>query len=165
VLKDYMEYLDKKPGFRKIILEIFLIDSMKAIVLRQYLKWQVIRGIQKGHRSGTVSYRDTDTLKVVPIWKLLSTKYNVYGPVRYPLEDWGNHRFRKGNYQFVLRPASDNQVDVIKVRGAYRKILAGLRTMSVADFKRLCEPEVDHAGAERLLKKLLKLNMLEIVTD
>ena len=101
-------------------------------------------------------------INIIPVWEIISTNYNVFNPVRNPMKDWSNYRFRRGTYKFIIVAVSDNQAEIIKVPLKYRNVLENMQNMKVSEFIKFTRPFLDEQSSIRLLKKLIRLNMVEL---
>lgn len=162
-IQKYLSYL-KNKGLAVFHWEIFQADFTKAAVLIQYQKWQVSETISKGNEKKNKKINDSKILKVIPVWKMFESNYNIYNYIKYPSNSINNKNPRKGNYWYLVLPVSDRETEILQVPRKYARIIKDLKDTTVREFVQSAKPELKEKESMQFLRKIIKLNMVE-VTD
>ena len=159
--KQYLEYLSFR-GLKEYIPDLFQADFTKAYMQVKYNKWQYIRA--SGNQLPKISsvYSMDDRLKIIPVWKIISTRFNIQHFANNHLDILGKPRLKRGNYNYLVLPVSEKYCKLLRVPGKYLHILKSLKDMEIKDFIYNCEPVMVKNRALKMLKRLVKLGMIEI---
>jgi radical SAM superfamily enzyme YgiQ (UPF0313 family) len=161
-IQKYLFFLKNKK-LHVVHWEIFQANFIRASVLIMYNNWQVYRVPGTGGTKRISQKNYQDTIKVLPVWKMFESNYNICNYINFPSIHTNDKIPRKGHYSFVVIPISDRETEIFNIPRKFIRIIKNLKDTSVAEFISNAKPDLEEKDSMYLLRRLIKLNMVEVL--
>ena len=161
-IKKYLVYLEENRDMPDYTWGIFQADVEKAATLVKYKKWQVSRHHSPALTDSADEYKGTSQIRVIPTWKLFKSYFNIYHRITDPI----SHKDKKpgkGLFYYVIQPESDFAAKIFKFPVKHWHTLENMTDTTVNEFVRENQPGMSETESRKLLKRMVKLNMAEVL--
>jgi len=151
-------------GKYQLVQDVFLFESSKYLILRNFIRKQLIEPRQKIKIDKATSDSCLVEINPIPFWTIVTTRYNISRILNHPPgKEIIISELDKGKCRYLLVANAENNVKWFPIRKKHLEFLdyfAKMKDMKLFQMERIC---TTFRVPVKWLKELIELEILKIV--